>query len=483
MEAETYLTQGYGIRLALEAKAGGWSRFSAIASAAAPPRIKQVLVAKEFGTPYLNTSQVFDTRPRARKWLAMGKTAKAQSRLVQQGTILLMASATVGRAIVATKAHENCVVSHHFMRVTPFNTDMNGWVYAYLRSPQALAMMSGSQYASVIRHIEPHHLATLPVPDIPAELAATFQSKLNLIIEHRNRADRLRDAAEKLFSESVGPVLQAHSEVGFQVQTAQCVRGRRRLDAAYYSPQVSAIIGTFASTERLGNLTKRVWWPNRFRRIYGDVGTPYMSADDVFTSNPHSLKSIIVDGKKDSDDFHVEDRWIVMARSGQIYGLNGSAMLTTSYHKGFFLSDDMIRIIPDPAKARPGYLLTALTHPVLGRPLLIREAYGMSIPHLDPGDVASFPVVRLEAEIEGRIADMAEESAEERARAEALEREIANDAGTVISGFLMRSEINLHAVEDPDFAVALNRLAEMEKFPEKVLRGASLDEKMKQWEA
>ena len=44
---------------------------------------------------------------------------------------------------------------------------------------------------------------------------------------------------------------------------------------------------------------------------------------------------------------------------------------------------------------RPGYLLTALTHPTLGRPLVIRNAYGTSIPHLDPADVSDIPVVRF----------------------------------------------------------------------------------------
>ena len=39
MEAESYLTDGYGVRLAIEAKPSGWVRFSKLASAIAPPRI------------------------------------------------------------------------------------------------------------------------------------------------------------------------------------------------------------------------------------------------------------------------------------------------------------------------------------------------------------------------------------------------------------------------------------------------------------
>ena len=469
MEAESYLTDGYGVRLAIEAKPSGWVRFSKLASAIAPPRIKQILVSPEHGVPYLNTSQVFDVHPKPRKWLAMGKTTKAEERLVKEGTILVMASATVGRAIVATKAHENAIISHHFMRVSPAQEKLAGWVYAFLRSPQAMSMIKGSQYASVIRHIEPHHLAMLPVPEVSKEIAADFQKKVAEILSCRDNAARLRDSAETAFADAIGPVVSADKEEGFAIRLSTAVGGRRRFEAAYHTPLVRAIIRSFKKWDRLSDVTQRVWWPNRFKRLYGDSGTPYMSADDIFTTNPYALKSVLVEGKKDRDEFVIEPNWIVMARSGQTYGLNGSATLVTDYHKGFFLSDDMIRIIPDTTKIRPGYLLTALTHPTLGRPLVIREAYGMSIPHLDPTDIAEFPVARLSMTIENKIADLAEEAALEQATAEALERKLAEDAGNVVSEFLLRS-----SEDATDAAIAAQRLVEIDAHPENLVQGKAL---------
>lgn len=437
MEAESYLTDGYGIRLAIEAKPSGWVLFSELASAAAPPRIKQILVSPEHGVPYLNTSQVFDIRPKPRKWLAMGKTTKAEERLVKQGTILVMASATVGRAIVATKVHEDTIISHHFMRVSPKREEMAGWVYAFLRSPQARSMMSGSQYASVIRHIEPRHLASLPVPEVSEETAAEFQEKVTEIVSSRNNAARLRDAAERAFSDAVGPVESAEPEEGFSVHLNAAVAGRRRLEAAYHTPRVRAVVRSFKNWERLGDITENIWWGNRFRRHYGDEGIPYLSADDVFTTNPYTTMRILVDPEDGHEGFFVKRGWLIMACSGQTYGLNGATTIATEWHENTFFSHDMIRIKPTEGGARAGYLLTALSHPTLGRPLLIREAYGMSIPHLDPGDVAAFPVVRLNRKTEDKIADLAEQAALEHARAEVLERELARNAGQVISEFLL----------------------------------------------
>lgn len=435
MEAESYLTEGYGIRLAIEAKSSGWVRFEKLAKSWMPSRIKMIIVSRDDGTPYLNTSQVFDVRPRPRKWLALGKTTEGDNRLVKQGQILVMRSATVGRAVVTTRSHENAIISDHFLRVDPVDSAMRGWVYAFLRSPQAMAMIRGSQYASVIRHIEPRHLAVLPIPEVSTKIAAAFQKKIDQIVSCRNNAARLRNSAEMAFADAVGPVVSVDKEEGFTVRLSAAVAGRRRLEAAYHTPYVQAIIHNFKKWERLGDITQHVWWGKRFKRHYGENGIPYLSAADVFTTNPYTAKRILVNPDDEHDSFFVERGWLIMACSGQTYGLNGAAIIATEWHENTFFSHDMIRIKPKEG-ARAGYLLTALTHPALGRPLLIREAYGMSIPHLDPSDVAAFPVVRLDRKIEDKIADIAEEAFLEQATAEVLERELAEDAGKVVSEFL-----------------------------------------------
>jgi hypothetical protein len=434
-EAESYLSEGFRVRHSIESKSQGWVKFAALATASAPPRIKQILVSPENGTPYLNTSQVFDPRPLPRKWLSMEKTTKASDRLVRQGQILVMASATVGRAIVASKAHENTVISHHFMRVRPNEDRLAGWIYGYLRSPHALLMMSGSQYASVIRHIEPHHLAALPVPEVADAIAMDFNSRVETILRCRNDAISLRTAAEDAFSEAIGPLASGQKEFGFTVPVSNLLRGRRRFEAAYYSPHAQSIIDRFAEWNHLGDLTDGIWWGQRFKRHYGKEGIPYLSADDLFTTNPYAGQKILVSEKDGHEKFFVRQGWLLMACSGQTYGLNGSVTIASQWHEDTFLSHDLIRIIPN-STVRPGFLFTALTHPLLGRPLLIREAYGMSIPHLDPDDVSHFPVVRLGESVEGDIADLAEKAVAKQHEAEVLERRLSEAAGAVIDAFV-----------------------------------------------
>ncbi|KKK83836.1 hypothetical protein LCGC14_2789390, partial [marine sediment metagenome] len=363
-------------------------------------------------------------------------TSKPESRLAKQGTILVMASASPGRSTLVTKAHEDAFISHHFMRVEPLDADQSGWVYAFLRSTQGRAMMSGSQYASIIRHIEPHHVAALPVPAVSEKTAADFRERVQRILDLRNDAYRLAQEADARFAEAVGPIKPKQNEEGFVMRASDLFGGRRRLEASYHAPQAAAILHRFKRFDRLRDVTERVWWMTRFKRFYGDGGIPYLSADELFTVNPQGSKRILVDPGDHHRDFFVENGWIVMACSGQVYGLNGAAALMTDYHENTFFSHDLIRIIADKSKIRAGYLLVTRTHRTHGRPLLIRVAYGTSIPHLDPADVGEFPVVRLDDAEESAIADLAEASAKARAEADVIERAIATDASDIIDRFI-----------------------------------------------
>jgi hypothetical protein len=129
-----------------------------------------------------------------------------------------------------------------------------------------------------------------------------------------------------------------------------------------------------------------------------------------------------------------------MACSGQTCGLNGSVAMATRTLAEHFLSHDIILIVPKANEIRSGYLLIALGHPRLGRPLVIRNAYGSSIPHLDPNDVACIPVVRLDDDaLEKAIADAAERAVVLRDEADRLENEVASDAEYIVSRFLSQA--------------------------------------------
>jgi type I restriction enzyme, S subunit len=379
---------------------------------------------------------MFEPRPRARKWLSVEQLQHPERLYVPQGTILVRRSADVGRSMLTCAHHERHLISDHFFRIEPRQKTGRGWLYAFVRSKQGRAMMTGTQYGHIIQHIEKSHLRALPVPTVPADIAADFEQRLLRILKLRNDAHRSAQEADSRFADAIGPIKPKQKEAGFTVRASDVLEGRRRFDAAYYAPGSVALLRQLKRVDLLCDVTSQIWLPDRLKRFYGDGGIPYLTADEVFSVNPQDTKSILLDPANDYSAFFVQPGWIVMARSGQVYGLIGAAALMTEHHAKMFISDDLIRIVADNSKIRSGYLLVALTHRTHGRPLLIRAAYGTSIPHLDPGDVSEFPVVRLDGKTEDEIADLAEASARSRADADAIERGLGTDASAIIDRFI-----------------------------------------------
>ena len=394
MEAETYLSTGYGLRIAIESKSSGWVRFDRLARVTQPGRLKGILVAPEYGNPFLTATQVFDVRPIPRKFLALEKTTGAKACFVEDGTILVTRSGSVGRATIAHNVHRGIVLSDDLLRVQTLQPKNAGWIYAYLHAPQVRAMTKSAHYGHIIKHLEISHLDALPVPTTDEELTAKFNSQVSEILALRNEAYLLTLEAESQFEKALGLAsIESWGEAGFSVKASDVLfSGRRRLDAAFHNPGIATIRHHLAQRglgfTAIRDAEYNIWLPNR---------------------------------------------------SGQVYGIIGSVILAENDLEDKVISDDAIRIQPKPdLTLRPGYLITALSHPILGRPLVKALAYGSSIPHIDVSDIAAHKIVRINDGEERAIAELAEASAKARASADLLEQKIAEDAATIIEQFIAK---------------------------------------------
>lgn len=441
MEAETYLSSGYGLRIAMEAHTE-WRPLRDFARVWQPSRLKGILVSAGVGTPFLAATQVFDIRPVPRKWLALARTDNAADRFVAAGTIVVTCSGAVGRATLAHAPHANTLVSHDLLRVTPRDQEQWGWVYAYLRSSQARAMMSGAQYGHIIKHLEVSHLDALPVPNVPAEIAFAFQNRVQDILVMRDEAHRLTLEAESRFAREVGEIdVTDWGESGFVERGANFAAGRRRLDASAHNPGARAIqrhlANRGAGTATIADAGFRVWVPGRYKRIPAEDGVVYYDSADLLETNPDTSKRFADCGFGDEHGGRVDRNWLLMPCSGQVYGIIGTAVLAGASLDGQVVSNHVMRLAPEPdAAIRAGYLITALTHPVYGRPLVKALAFGSSVPELDPAEVRDLRVVRLSKDDEDAIAELAEESAARRAEADVLERQLGDEASRLVDRFL-----------------------------------------------
>lgn len=440
MEAESFLASGFGTRIAIQGKSRGWRKFSDFAEVWQPTRLKGIIVDREFGEPYLSATQVFDLRPKSRRFLSVDHIADAAALNVVSGQVLVTRSGTVGRATLAQQYHEGHLISDDLLRVVPKDGNKWGWIYSYLRAPSIIAMMQAAHYGHVIKHLEVAHLNDIPIIEVDQEVERVFQGKVTRINEMRDQAETLQLEAERLLSEafSVDELTGAKTPHA-KVRASEVFGHRRRLEASFHSSDVRQLLGKLNEKairiDRLSALSERVWWMTRFSRSFGEGGVPYMSADELFSVSQVGGKQVHIDPVPNHRDFFVQEGWILMACSGQIYGLNGSVTMATARDEEFFFSHDLIRIAPGNG-VQPGYLFAYLSHPEIGQSLIKRTAYGSSVPHIDPGDVEALPIARLESEHERQIGELAFTSSRLRAEASALEREVGEEADEIVHAFI-----------------------------------------------
>lgn len=445
LEAETYLSTGFGIRAAIESKATGWTRLGELAKIWMPGRLKGIQVSSEYGTPFLAATQVFDVRPIPRKWLSLARTSDAENRFVQPGTILVTCSGSVGRPTLATECHSGILISHDLLRVQPLEEKQYGWIYAALLSSQVRAMATGAQYGHIIKHLETSHLADLPVPLVEDETADELARRVRRILELRNQGFALSLEAEQLFEEAFGaPDVSDWGEHGFTVLASErLTAGTRRFEASAHNPGAQAIRKRLAERGRgfttIAAAGYDVWLPSRFKRVPATDGVFLVDSADLTEANPDLSKRIADGDCGDAYRGRVSAGWVLMARSGQTYGIIGTTVLAGADLEGHIVSDHVMRLRPrDDASILPGYLTVAMSHPRLGRPLVKALAYGSSIPEIDPAEVSRFEIVRLSREQESAIASIAQRAAKARADADILEKELALEASRVIDRFIVK---------------------------------------------
>jgi hypothetical protein len=198
---------------------------------------------------------------------------------VKSGQILITRSGTVGRPTLAHSVHEDHIISDDPLRIEAKDQSWWGWIYAYLRAPTVREMMKAERYGHIIKHLETHHLDSLPFLRLREELRAPFDQSAKTIIAARSRAHWLEINAEAEYLRTVGaPADQNSGAKGFSARASAMFGRGRRLEGNYHNPKARAAeeavrkgakcLGTVAG------LVERVFVPGRFKHDPETVGVP-----------------------------------------------------------------------------------------------------------------------------------------------------------------------------------------------------------------
>jgi hypothetical protein len=122
----------------------------------------------EHGVPFLGSADIFQA-DLSRIPILTKRALSANSRLpLEPGwTLVTRSGMTSGRVTYARRSMQGHACSEDVMRVVA-NPDKirAGYLYTFLASPLGVPIIKGGIYGTSVKHIEPHHVANLPVPRI-----------------------------------------------------------------------------------------------------------------------------------------------------------------------------------------------------------------------------------------------------------------------------------------------------------------------------
>ena len=134
------------------------------------------------GITFLGGTDIMLSIPDSKKKLSK-KAHHIDDFMVDEGWILLPRSGTIGDVVYTTSQHAQKLVSEHVIRIIPNDILSGGYVFAFLSSKIGRALIQRPIFGSVIQHVEPPLLKTMPIPIIEDEkmeeisnLAETYRS-------------------------------------------------------------------------------------------------------------------------------------------------------------------------------------------------------------------------------------------------------------------------------------------------------------------
>jgi len=255
-------------------------------------------------------------------------------------------------------------------------------------------LLTQNQYGAVIQHIEPEHIANIPVPIFPE----TKQQEIhNLIVESANlrvEANRLLEEAVEYFERQIDK-----SSFAFNFQTKALKINERNLFSNRLDAQF-AIGQDEMKKERkdieylpIRNFASNIYVGNRAKRNYVENGIPFLSSSDMMLFNPIRYAKQISKKSSNLSGLQVSKGDILISRSGTV----GNTVLIGDVLSGSAISEHALRLVIDKNEIAPEYVYCYL-NTQQGKRLMECSAYGSVIITLNEDYVGNIllPILKKE---------------------------------------------------------------------------------------
>lgn len=130
-----------------------------------PTRFARVYVEEGYGSVLIGGKQLYELDPSRKKYLSRTKHKALMEKLeVEQNTILITRSGTIGKVALVPKHWEHWIPSDHIIRVVPASKNIAGYLSIFLASEYGYPLITHYTYGSVVDEIDDTHVSSIPFP-------------------------------------------------------------------------------------------------------------------------------------------------------------------------------------------------------------------------------------------------------------------------------------------------------------------------------
>ena len=360
-----------------------------------------------YGIPFMGSSDILAANLSTLPLISKKQVERNPLFKLEETWTLITRSGTIGRMAYVRPDMAGMACSEHVLRVVPSPDRIPpGYLYAFLSSRYGVPLVVSGTYGAIIQHIEPEHIADLPVPRFESNFEQKVAQAVEAAAVERVAASQHRRAAIELLEAKIDWSDQPRP-IAIAPMASSLLS---RMDAFHYSPRVEAGRSALSShrSVRLGDQVERVFEPNRGSRLKVSdpaFGVPFLSSSSVFELNPSAEYLVSRSLTPHLEGLLLSDCDVLLPRSGQLGGIIGRAVLPLPINVGQAGSEHLVRVrCHSPSDA--AYLWAVLASEP-GYWALIGTAFGSSIPSLDSSLISELMVPWLSEADRQKIATLA----------------------------------------------------------------------------
>ncbi|OKI64312.1 methylation-associated defense system restriction endonuclease subunit S MAD5 [Micromonospora sp. CB01531] len=385
------------------------------------------------GVPFLGSADIFEADLSNQRMITKRSFAKIPNLPLEPGwTLVTCSGMTAGRVTYARLSMAGAACSQDVMRVVPDLTRIPaGYLYTFLASQFGIPVIKGGIYGTSVKHIEPSHIADLPVPRFGGGVEQRIDALITEAMQLRQHyEDGVREATRDLFVSAGIPELldlrwhDRERDLGFSIERPTALS----LRALNYSPRARRLHDLISQVPHrtlgdicAGGLLAR---GGRFKRVDSDKnhGIKLINQRQGFWVRPEGRWISL--SEKDLNETTVNDETSLVAATGTLGETEAfcrAIFVTAGWRKNAY-SDHFLRIKSGDASFPDPYLFAYLRSEPVFR-LLRSMGAGGKQQDIHPILRAALPVPACTAADRERIAGVVRQAYRDRDDADRKEDE------------------------------------------------------------